>query len=182
MRIDPAFKARVIKGVGFDRKVLIQAGIEQAEAFVASSTSDNANIVAARIARNIFHVPRVVARLYDPLRAEIYQRLGLTTVSATNWAAERIFQELTHTEMDVRETFGRGEVSLVHLEAPPQFIGRTVNQLNVHGEVMVISITRKEQAFIPIVGTEFQEGDLINLVVLSSAMDRLEEMLGLGRR
>jgi trk system potassium uptake protein TrkA len=182
MRIDPAFKARVIKGVGFDRKVLIQAGIEQAEAFVASSTSDNANIVAARIARNIFHVPRVVARLYDPLRAEIYQRLGLTTVSATNWAAERIFQELTHTEMDVGETFGRGEVSLVHLEAPPHFIGRTVNQLNVHGEVMVISITRKEQAFIPIVGTEFQEGDLINLVVLSSAMDRLEEMLGLGRR
>jgi len=173
MRIDPAFKARVIKGVGFDRKVLIQAGIEQAEAFVASSTSDNANIVAARIARNIFHVPRVVARLYDPLRAEIYQRLGLTTVSATNWAAERIFQELTHTEMDVRETFGRGEVSLVHLEAPPHFIGRTVNQLNVHGEVMVISITRKEQAFIPIVGTEFQEGDLINLGVLSSAMDRL---------
>ncbi|MGD0749984.1 MAG: TrkA family potassium uptake protein [Anaerolineales bacterium] len=181
-RIDPAFKGRVIKGVGFDRKVLIQAGIEQAEAFVASSTSDNANIVAARIARNIFHVPRVVARLYDPLRAEIYQRLGLTTVSATNWAAERIYQELTHTDMDVRETFGRGEVSLVHLEAPPHLFGRIVHQLNVHGEVMVISITRNEQAFIPIVGTEFQEGDLINLVVLSSAMDRLEEMLGLGRR
>jgi trk system potassium uptake protein TrkA len=181
-RIDPSFKARVIKGVGFDRKVLIQAGIEHAEAFVASSTSDNANIVAARIARNIFHVPRVVARLYDPLRAEIYHRLGLTTVSATNWAAERIYQELTHTEMDVRETFGRGEVSLVHLETLPQLFGRTVNQLNVPGEVMVISITRSEQAFIPIVGTEFQEGDLINLVVLSSAMERLEEMLGLGRR
>jgi trk system potassium uptake protein TrkA len=182
VRIDPAFKGRVIKGVGFDRKVLLQAGIEEAEAFVASSTSDNANIVAARIARNIFHVPRVVARLYDPLRANIYQRLGLTTVSATNWAAERIFQELTHTDMDVRETFGRGEVSLVHLEAPPHLIGRTVNQLNVHGEVMVISITRKEQAFIPIMGTEFQEGDMLNLVVLSTAMDRLEEMLGLERR
>lgn len=181
-RIDPAFKGRVIKGIGFDREVLIQAGIEHAEAFVASSTSDNANIVAARIARNIFHVPRVVARLYDPLRAEIYQRLGLTTVSATNWAAERIFQELTYTDMDVRETFGRGEVTLIHLETPSHLVGRTVNQLNVHGEVMVISITRNEQAFIPIVGTEFQEGDLINLVVLSSAMDRLEEMLGLGRR
>lgn len=180
--IDPDFKGRIIKGVGFDRKVLIQAGIEQAEAFVASSTSDNVNIVAARIARNIFHVPRVVARLYDPLRAEIYQRLGLTTVSATNWAAERIYQELTHTDLDVWETFGHGEVSLVHLEAPPQLIGRTVNQLNVHGEVMVISITRNEKAFVPIIGTEFQEGDLIHLVVLSSAMERLEEMLGLGRR
>jgi trk system potassium uptake protein TrkA len=181
-RIDPAFKGRVIKGVGFDRKVLIQAGIEQAEAFVAASTSDNANIVAARIARNIFHVPRVVARLYDPLRAEIYQRLGLTTVSATNWAAERIYQELMHTDLDVWETFGRGEVSFVHLETPPQLFGRTVNQLNVSGEVMVISISRNEQAFIPIIGTEFQEGDLINLVVLSSAMERLEEMLGLARR
>jgi trk system potassium uptake protein len=180
-RIDPAFEGRVIKGVGFDRKVLLQAGIEQAEAFVASSTSDNANIVAARIARNIFHVPRVVARLYDPRRAEIYHRLGLTTVSATNWAAERIFQELIHTDMDIRDTFGRGEVSLVHIETPSHLIGRTVNQLNVPGEVMVISITRKEQAFIPIVGTEFQAGDLINLVVFSSALARLEEMLGLGR-
>ena len=87
--VAPGFKAHIISGVGFDRDVLIRAGIEQAEAFVASSTSDNANIVAARIARNIFHVPRVVARLYDPRRAEIYQRLGLTTVSATNWAAGR---------------------------------------------------------------------------------------------
>jgi len=180
--IDPTFKGRVIRGVGFDRQVLIQAGIEEAEAFVASSTSDNVNIVAARIARNIFHVPRVVARLYDPLRAEIYQRLGLTTVSATNWAAERIFQELTHTELDVRETFGRGEVSIVHLETPPQLIGRNVNQLDVPGEVMVISVTRQDQAFIPVTGTEFQERDVINLVVLSSAMERLEEMLGLGRR
>ena len=181
-RIDPNFTGRVIKGVGFDRKVLIQAGIEQAEAFVAASTSDNANIVAARIARNIFHVPRVVARLYDPLRAEIYQRLGLITVSATNWAAERIYQQLTHTDLDVWETFGRGEVSLVHLETPPQLFGRTVNQLNVPGEVMVISIARNEQAFVPIIGTEFQPGDLINLVVLSSAMERLEELLGLERR
>ena len=84
--------------------------------------------------------------------------------------------------MDVRASFGRGEVSLVHLDVPPQLFGRTVNQLNVHGELMVISITRNEHAFIPIVGTEFQEGDLLNLVVLSSAMERLEEMLGLERR
>jgi trk system potassium uptake protein TrkA len=124
----------------------------------------------------------VVARLYDPRRAEIYQRLGLTTVSATNWAAERIYQELTHTDLDVWETFGRGEVSLVHLEAPSQLIGRTVNQLNVHGEVLVISIVRNDQAFIPIIGTEFQEGDILNLVVLSSSMQRLEELLGLERR
>ncbi len=180
-RLNPGFKGKLIRGVGFDRNVLLQAGIEQAEAFVASSMSDNANIVAARIARNIFHVPRVVARLYDPLRAEIYQRLGLTTVSATNWGAERIYQQLTHAEMDVWQTFGHGEVSLIHLEAPPQLYGKTISQLNVPGEVMVVSIVRGEQAFIPVSGTDFQEGDTLNLAVLSSAMSRLESLLGMER-
>jgi trk system potassium uptake protein len=181
-RLGTNFKGRIIKGLGFDRNILIQAGIEQADAFVSASQSDNANIVAARIARNIFHVPRVVARLYDPRRAEIYQRLGLTTISSTNWGAERIFQVLTHTDLDVWDTFGRGEVSLVHLEIPSQLVGRSVSQLNVPGEVMVVSITRNDQAFIPIPGTEFQEGDVLKLSVLSSAMERLEELLGMERR
>jgi trk system potassium uptake protein TrkA len=181
-RLAPNFKGRLVKGLGFDRDVLTAAGIEQADAFVSASSSDNANIVAARIARNIFHVPRVVARLYDPRRAEIYQRLGLTTISSTNYAAERVVQVLTHTDLDVRDTFGRGEVSLVHLETPHQLIGRNVGQLTVPGEVMVISITRNDQALIPTLGTEFREGDLIHLAVLSSAMNRLEDMLGMERR
>ena len=180
-RLGPNFKGRIIKGLGFDRDVLRDAGIEKAEAFVAASTSDNANIVAARIARNIFHVPRVVARLYDPRRAEIYRRLGLTTVSSTNWGAERIYQELTHAELDVWNILGRGEVSLVHLETPQSLVGRNVEQLNVPGEVMVVSVTRNEQAFIPISGTEFQEGDVLHLVVQSSALERLEELLGTER-
>ncbi len=181
-RLGPNFKGSIIKGLGFDRNILMQAGIEQAEAFVAASQSDNANIVAARIARTLFHVPRVVARLYDPRRAEIYQRLGLTTISSTNWGAERIFQVLTHANIDVWNTFGNGEVALVHVELPPQLTGRNVMQLNVPGEVMVVSITRNDHAFIPASGTEFHEGDLINLVVLSSAMDRLEELLGMEGR
>jgi trk system potassium uptake protein len=181
-RLGPNFKGTIIKGIGFDRAVLMQAGIETAEAFVAASQSDNANIVAARIARNIFHVPRVVARLYDPRRAEIYQRLGLTTISSTNWGAERIFQVLTHVAIDVWNTFGSGEVALVHVELPPQLIGRTVTQLNVPGEIMVVSITRDDHAFIPPSGTEFHDGDLVYLVVLSSAMDRLEGLLGMEGR
>jgi trk system potassium uptake protein TrkA len=181
-RLGPTFKGRLVKGLGFDRDVLAEAGIEQADAFVSASSSDNANIVAARIVRNVFHVPRVVARLYDPLRAEIYQRLGLTTISSTNWGAERIVQVLTHTDLDVWITFGHGEVSLVQLEAPQQLVGRKVLQLNVPGEVMVVSITRSDKAFIPSSGAEFQEDDIIHLSVLSSAMDRLEEMLGLERR
>jgi trk system potassium uptake protein TrkA len=181
-RLGPKFRGRIIKGVGFDRNVLIESGIEQADAFVAASMSDNANVVAARVARNLFHVPRVVARLYDPRRAEIYQRLGLTTISSTNWGAERIFQVLTHTDLDVWDTFGRGEVSIVRIEASPQLIGHSVHHLNVPGEIQVTSITRQDQAFIPTSGTEVQEGDVIHLVVLATAMDRLEEMLGLERR
>jgi trk system potassium uptake protein TrkA len=181
-RLPEAFKGRMVKGLGFDRNVLAEAGIEQAEAFVAASQSDNANIVAARIARNIFHVPRVVARLYDPRRAEIYERLGLTTISSTTWGAERIYQVLTHTDLDVWDTFGRGEVSLVHLEVPPHLIGRTVGQLNVPGEVLVVSITRNDAAFLPDLGTEFREGDLLHLSVLTTAMERLEDLLGMERR
>jgi len=181
-RLPKNFRGKLVKGLGFDRSVLLEAGIEQADSFVAASQSDNANLVAARTARNIFHVPRVVARLYDPRRAEIYKRLGLTTISSTTWGAERIYQVLTHTDLDVWETFGRGEVSLVHLEATPQLAGRRVSQLNVTGEVMVVSITRADKAFIPEPGTEFQEGDLLHLVVLTSSMNRLEDMLGLERR
>jgi trk system potassium uptake protein len=181
-RLGPKFKGRVVQGLGFDRNVLIETGIERADAFVSASSSDNANIVAARIARNIFRVPRVVARLYDPLRAEIYQRLGLTTISSTNWGAERIYQLLSHTDLDVLYTFGRSEVALVVVEAPSQLIGKNVAQVSVPGEIVVVSITRNDQAFLPVQGTEFREGDLVHLSVLSSAMDRLEEMLGLERR
>ncbi|HEX8990833.1 MAG TPA: TrkA family potassium uptake protein [Anaerolineales bacterium] len=181
-RLGPRFKGRVVQGLGFDRDVLIKAGIEQADAFVASSSSDNANIVAARIARNIFHVPRVVARLYDPLRAEVYQRLGLITISSTTWGAERIYQVLTHTDLDVIHTFGRGEVSLVALEVPTTLVGKTVAQLSVPGEIAVVSITRSSEAFMPRLGTEFQDGDMIVLSVLTTSMSRLEEMLGLERR
>jgi trk system potassium uptake protein TrkA len=181
-RLNPNFKGKIIKGLGFDRQVLTLAGISEAEAFIAASQSDNANIVAARIARNIFHVPRVVARLYDPRRAEIYQRLGLTTISSTNWGAERIFQVLTHSDIDVWNTFGSGEVALVHIELPPQLSGRNVIHLNVPGEIMVLTITRNDHAFVPTTGTEFKEGDLVHLVVISSAMNRLEELLGMEGR
>jgi trk/ktr system potassium uptake protein len=181
-RLGSNFRGHIIRGIGFDKNVLTDAGIEQADAFVAASSSDNANLVAARIARNMFHVPRVVARLYDPRRAEIYQRLGLTTISSTTWGAERIRQVLTHTDLDVWDTFGRGEVSIVSLDAPSHLIGRNVSLLNVLGEAMVIAITRKDHALMPISGTQFEEGDVIHLAVVASAMARLEEMLGLERR
>jgi trk system potassium uptake protein len=179
-RLGPEYKGQVVIGLGFDRDVLIRAGIEHADAFAATSDSDNVNIVAARIARNIFHVPRVAARLYDLRRAEIYRRLGLTTISSTAWGAERIREVLTHSELDARGSFGSGEVTLLNIEATPALVGRTVNAVTVPGEVLVASITREDKAFIPTLGTEIHEGDLIHFSVLAAAMDRLEVLLGLG--
>jgi trk system potassium uptake protein TrkA len=179
-RLGPAFKGRTVLGVGFDHKVMIEAGIESADAFAATSPSDNANIVAARIARNIFRVPRVVARLYDPRRAEIYRRLGLMTISSTTWGAERIRELLLHAELDPALTFGHGEVCMVNLETAPQLVGKSVRSLSVPGEIDVSAITRQGQAFIPLSGTEFRKGDIIHLVVLASAMDRFKALLDQG--
>jgi trk system potassium uptake protein TrkA len=175
------FKGRVVQGLGFDKNVLVEAGVESAEGFVSASSSDNANIVAARIARNIFRVPRVVARLYDPVRAEVYQRLGLTTISSTLWGAERIVEVVTHNDLDVVDVFRDGNTTLVRVEAPPRLIGYHVSQMNIPGEVLVIAITRDDQTFIPVSGTEFQDGDIIYLTVIPSAMNRLEELLGMER-
>jgi trk system potassium uptake protein TrkA len=174
------FKGRKVVGVGFDKETLLKAGIEQAEAFAATSSSDNANIVAARIARNIFHVPRVVARLYDPRRAEIYRRLGTMTISSTDWGAERIRELLTHIDLDVIMSFGNGEVCLVEVDVPPLLLGHSVKDITVVGEISVASITRDGKAMLPALGSIFREGDLIHLLVLASAMDRLKDMLGLG--
>jgi trk system potassium uptake protein TrkA len=178
-RLGKNYQGKKIRGVGFDRDVLIQAGIEMADAFVATSSSDNANIVAARIARNIFHVPRVVARLYDPRRAEIYRRLGLVTMSMVSWGAQRIYELLTHTNLDPTFYFGRGEVSLVAIEIPSHLVGRMVNHITVPGEVTVVAITRQGEAMMATLGTEFQPGDLVYFAVQASAMDRLETLLGL---
>lgn len=178
-RLGPEFKGRKIVGVGFDRDVLVQAGVDEAEAFAATSSSDNANIIAARIARNIFRVPRVVARLYDPQRAEIYQRLGLLTISATTWGAERIRQLLTHLDLDPLLNFGNGEVCLLAHTAPPHWVGHMVREVVVPGETQVIAITRQGQAFIPLTGSDFRAGDTIHLAVLTSSMERFKKLLGL---
>ena len=179
-RLGPDFRGRRIKGIGFDRDVLLRAGIEEADGFAAMSSSDDANVVAARVARHLFHVPRVVARLYEPERAEVYRRLGLVTISSTTWGAERTRELLTHAELDAVRSFGAGEVQLLEVEVPPQLVGHSVRDLSVPGEVSVITITRDGKAQLPLLGTAFRAGDVIHLAVLSGAMDRVERLLGIG--
>lgn len=177
--LGPDFHGRKVLGIGFDRKVLIDAGIESTDAFVATSPTDNINIVSARIARNIFKVPRVVTRLYEPRRAEIYHRLGLVTISMIQWGAERIVELLTHSDLDPILSFGKGEVVLTAIELPLHLEGHRVRELNIPGEISVVTITRDGEALLPTPALEFRHGDLVHLAVQAAAVGQLESMLGI---
>jgi trk system potassium uptake protein TrkA len=158
---------------------LVRAGVERADALAALTDGDNANIITARVARNVFRVPNVVARLYDPRRAEIYQRLGLQTVSATAWGVGRVIQLLAHRELHVVMTVGNGEVELIDVEVPPHWVNRTVSNVNVPGEISVTAISRQGKAFVPTPGTGFQSEDRLTIAVSATSRRRLEDLLAL---
>jgi len=172
------FKGQTILGIGFDREVLLKAGIERADGLAAVTASDEANVVAARIARDIFHVPRVVARLYDVRQAEIYKRLGLQTIAPTSWGINRIADLLLYSPLETVYSIRGGDVELVEAEIPPLLVGRTVRDLTVPAEIHVVSITRANKTFLPTLGTSFQAGDLLHLALITASADRLKELLG----
>jgi trk system potassium uptake protein TrkA len=177
-RLGKAFKGRLIEGVGFDRQVLLDAGIERADGLSALTASDEANVVTAQLARQVFHVPNVVARLYDPQQAEVYQRLGLQIISPATWGIQRIADLLCHSQLNVEMSFGGGETDLVEVEIPPMLVGHKVNDLTIPGEAIVAALVRQGKAFIPTLGTLFEGGDVVHVAVMSSAVERLNAMLG----
>lgn len=179
-RLGPMFKGRTVAGVGFDRDVLLQAGIERADGLAAVTASDEANIVAARVASQVFRVPRVFARLYDPRKAEIYQRLGLQTIAPVAWATSRAADLLSYSELDTVLSLGSGQVDLVELEVPPLLVDRTIQDLTILGEAHVVTITRGSRTFLPTMGTRFQAGDLIHLAVATASIERVRALLGLA--
>lgn len=178
-RLGEAFKGKAIEGVGFDRDVLEKAGIEQADAFIAVTNGDNHNIVGALVAKNKFRVPKVVARIYDPAREKLYQHLGIQTISSTAWAANKIKNLICHVELIRHFSFGNGEVEVVEGEISPQLAGRSINDLNIPGEIAVIAIVRFGRAFIPTSGVTFKEKDGIQVAVESSSLPKLKKMLHL---
>lgn len=178
--LGPSFKGHKVVGVGFDRGVLEQADIRRADGLAAVTNSDETNIVAARVARSIFRVPRVVARIYDPRKAEVYRRLGLETISTTIWGVNRIAELLTYTALNVVQSLGE-EVDLVEAEVPPTLSGRTVGDLSIPGEVQVITIDRAGKTFLPTARTTLEAGDRMQLAVFTPSADRLKAALEGGR-
>ena len=177
-KLGDKFKGQTVLGVGFDREVLLKAGIERADGVAAVTSSDEANVVASRIARDFFHVPRVVARLYDVRQAEIYRRLGIQTIAPTGWGINRIADLLLYSPLETVFGLGSGEVELVAAEVPRLMVGKTVRDLTVVGEIHIVSITRANKTFLPTLGTIFREEDLLYLAVLTTSTNRLKELLG----
>ncbi len=174
------FKGKTFAGSGIDRESLLQAGIERADGLAAVTASDEINVVAGRLAVQVFRVPRVVARLYDPRKAEIYRRLGLQTITPVAWGINRIAELLCYSRLETVQSLGSGEVDIVETEIPPLLVGRTMNEVTVTGEIHVVAISRGGRTFLPAPGTVFHKGDLLHLAALGSSADRLKALLGLS--
>jgi trk system potassium uptake protein TrkA len=177
-RLGGTFTGQVVLGSAFDREALAQAGIERADGLATVTGSDEVNFVIARAAKQIFRVPRVVARLYDPRKADIYRRLGLQTINPITWGIHRIAELLSFSHLDAIVSLGSGEIDIVETELPPLLVGRTVNELTLAGEIQVAAISRGGRTFLPTLGTVFQEGDMVHLVVLAASLARLKKLLG----
>jgi trk system potassium uptake protein len=171
------FPGRFLVGNGYNRTLLEQAGISTADAFVAVTSGDNTNIVGARIAKEDYRVPHVIARIYDPRRADIYQALGIPTVASVRWTVHRINQLLRHRYLNPEVTFGNGETLMVRETLPAWLAGRPLHELDVDGEIRVIAVTRGGHSFLPTSGSLAQDGDAVSFAVAAGALDRLRSFL-----
>ncbi len=179
-RLGSHFNGQTVVGIEFDQNVLTQAGIQRCDALAAVTSSDEVNVVAARTASQVFRVPKVVARVYDPRKAEIYQRLGLQTIDPTTWGVRQVADLLAYSALDTVVSLGTGAVDIVEIEASQILIGRTVKELEVPGEIYVVAISRGGNTFLPTLGTAFQSGDTIHMAISGTGAQRLRSMLGIA--
>jgi len=164
-RLGPSFNGEKVTGYGFDQEVLAKAGIKRADAFAAVSSGDNSNIIAARVARETFGIQQVVARIYDPGRAEVYQRLGITTVATVKWTADQVLRRLlpTSAEPDFRDP--SGTIRLDQIPVTERWIGQRASTLEQQTGCRIAWIDRLGEGMLPTEETVVQEGDLLHLVM-----------------
>ena len=179
-RLAAEFRGRTVQGLCFDRAVLERAGIETAQAFAATTSSDNANIIAAKVARDIFHVPNVVARIYNPNRREAYERMVLQTVASSSWAAQRIEQLLLHPGLIDMAMIGHGEVKLLEVKVPPEWVGQPMNRV-LDGRAIAAAVTRAGRAFVPQAGDQFRAADLVYLSLPADLLPQIKQLCALTK-
>ena len=176
-RLPDQWGGETIVGFGFDRDDLKRAGIDEAGALAAVTSGDNSNILTARIARETFEVERVVARIYDPRRAVIYQRLGIPTVATVSWTVDQVMRRLLPQESVTAWTDPSGEVSLVEYLLPDVLCGKSLTDLADGERFRPVTVTRGGLARLVTPSVIGQEGDLLHFLVRSDSLDALAKRM-----
>lgn len=179
-KLGPDFGGLTVKGIGFDRQTLENAGIERAHAFAAVSSGDNTNILAARVARETYGVDHVVARIYDPRRAEVYQRLGIPTVATVTWTSTQILRSLLPMGADMQYSDPTGTMALAEVHIGQDWIGRRTQELASQTQSRIAFLTRYGSAMLPEDKTVIQDGDLIHLLFDPERRDEVERIAEKG--
>ena len=173
-RLPEGFRGRTVHGIVFDRVALERADVESADALVAVTSGDNSNVVAARTARERYGVPTVVARIYDPDRAVIYERHGIATIAAARWTSERILAELLPSdELEGAVGAGDGDVLLMGFAVPEGTEGIPVERFAVAGRCALVAVTRDGRTTIPPSHGLVGAGDRVHLAVERSAVEQV---------
>ena len=172
------YKGKKVIGIVFDRDVLENAGIKEADVYVAVTSGDNSNIVSARIAKEYYKVPIVFARIYDPRRAEIYKNFGVSTIATVTWASSRLVSLILNPELHSEYVFGSGEVEMMEVTLPLRLENKLVKDLEISGEIKVSTIFRENSVFIPNPGTIFNKDDVLYITVSHDSISKLRNMLG----
>ena len=173
-RLGSHFQGARVTGIGFDRDTLLEAGIEQAEAFAAVSSGDNSNILAARVARETFGVDNVVARIYDPGRAEVYQRLGIPTVATVRWTADQMMRRLLPHGAEPEWRDPSGTVRLAEVPVDVRWVGERISAVEAAAGARVAFLTRLGEGLLPGPDTVLQDGDIVHVVMRDQDADAVE--------
>jgi trk system potassium uptake protein TrkA len=176
-RLPDDFAGTKLQGIGFDRDLLIEAGIERAGALAAVTNGDNSNVLVARVARETFGVERVVARIYDPRRAVIYQRLGFATVATVAWTTDQVMRRLLPDPTDAEWTDPTAKVCIVERQVTKRWIGKRLSDLEEATATRIVAVGRLGSAMVPTPNTVAQEGDLLYVSVAISGVDAFHQAL-----
>ncbi len=179
-KLRSSFKGSRVTGMGFDRDVLIQAGIEEADAFAAVSSGDNSNIISARVARESFAIARVAARIYDPRRAEVYQRLGIPTVATVRWTADQILRKLLPEGAEPLWRDPTGKIVLAEVAFSDRWLGEKIKAVELATNTRIAFLDRLGEALIPSPPTVLQEGDVLHVIAHEDELDRITELFSFG--
>lgn len=174
----PGFSGELVAGVGFDRSALLAAGVDRAQGLAAVTADDNTNIIAARVARETYHVEHVVARIYDADQARVYQRLGIPTVASIQWTTDQVLHRLLPAgTADVERRDPSGRLLTTELVPHPSWWGRRLTEVESEAGLRIAHLTRLGEGLLPRPGDRLQEGDVLHAVYPVDRRDQVEAAL-----